>query len=189
MARRDIVVIGASIGGVEAVSALVGRLPPGLDAAVLVSVSLGADPMRYLPDILGRAGPLRAVYAADGEAVVSGRIHVVPPGGHMRREGGGMRVPLPDGVRGGRQVDLLFESAALAYGARVVGVVLTGWDGDGAAGLAAIGQAGGARIVQDPREAAAPSMPLSALSSAGAEVLPLHAIAARLVALSSGGDG
>ncbi|MGI4978193.1 MAG: chemotaxis protein CheB [Janthinobacterium lividum] len=188
MPRRDIVVIGASIGGVEAVSALVGRLPPGFGAAVFVSLSLEGDPVRDLPDILGRAGPLRAVYAGDGEEVVPGQVHVVPPGGRMLREGDRVTLPVSDEGRGGRQVDLLFESAALAYGERVVGVVLTGWDGDGAAGLAAIGRAGGARIVQDPREAAAPSMPLSALSTTGAEVLPLHAIAARLVALG-GGEG
>lgn len=185
MARRDIVVIGASIGGVEAVSALVGGLPQGFAAAVFVSLSLGGDPVRDLPDILGRAGPLRATYAGDGEEVVPGQIHVVPPGGRMLREGDRVTLPVGEG-RDGRQVDLLFESAALAYGERVVGVVLTGWDGDGAAGLAAIGRAGGATIVQDPREAAVPSMPLSALSGTEAEVLTLGAIAARLVALGGG---
>lgn len=184
MARRDIVVIGASIGGVEAVSTLVGRLPAGFAAAVFVSLSLGADPLRYFPDILSRVGPLPAVHVADSDEVMVGRIHVLPPGRQMRFEDGRVRLPEAPGGRSGRQVDLLFESAALVYGARVVGVILTGWDGDGAAGLAAIGRAGGVRIVQDPTEAAAPSMPLSALASAGAEILSLRAIAARLATLS-----
>lgn len=186
MARRDIVVIGASIGGVEAVSTLVGQLPPGFAAAVFVSLSLGADPLRYLPAVLGRAGPLPAVHAADGDEFAAGCIHVVPPGRQMRLEGGRMVMPDGPGRRDRGQADVLFESAALFYGARVAGVILSGWDGDGAAGLAAIGRAGGARIVQDPREAAAPSLPLSALASTGAEVLPVHAIAARLAALSRG---
>ncbi len=186
MARHDIVVIGASIGGVEAIGILVRGLPPGFDAAVFVSLSLGADPVRYLPDALSRAGPLPAVHPADGDKVEAGRIHVAPSGCQMLLEGGRVRLRETPAGRGGREMDLLFESAALAYGARVVGVVLTGWDGYGAAGLAAIGRAGGARIVQDPAEAVAPSMPLSALASRGAEVLRLDAIAARLSALNLG---
>ncbi len=183
MARRDIVVIGASIGGVEAVSALVAALPAGFEGAVFVSVSLGTDPVRYLPDILSRAGPLAASHPAHGDEIRGGRILVVPPGRQMLLEGG--RVLLADAPRtgSGKPLDRLFESAALAYGARVVGVVLTGWDGDGAAGLAAIGRVGGARIVQDPTEAAAPRMPLSALANEGAEILPVRSIAARLVTL------
>ncbi len=184
MARRDIVVIGASIGGVEALSVLVGGLPAGLGAAVFVSLSLDEDPLRYLPGILGRAGPLPTRHPADGDEVVPGRIHVAPPGRQMRLAGGRVLLTRTPLRRGGREVDALFGSASLAYGARVVGVILTGWDGDGATGLAAIRRAGGTGIVQDPSEAAAPSMPLSALASVGAEILPLQAIAGRLVALS-----
>ena len=178
--------IGASAGGVEAISALVGSLPHDLPAAVLVVLHLSRG-RSVLPDILSRAGRLRARHPADGEDLEYGRIYVAPPDHHMLVERDAIRLqhgPSENGVR--PAVDPLFRSAARAFGPRVAGVVLTGSLDDGTAGLAAVSAAGGVTIVQDPTEALAPSMPLSAIEFVRIDhVLPLARIAAKLVELAT----
>ena len=177
MAKHDIVVIGASAGGVEAISGVVAELPQSLRAAVLVvlHVSKGRS---VLPEILTRAGRLPAVHPFDGQPLHYGRIYVAPPDRHMTIEGDAIRVvhgPTENGVR--PAVDPLFRSAARTFGSRVIGVVLTGSLDDGTAGLAAVKDAGGIAIVQDPREAFAPSMPRSAMEAVAVDhVLPLAEI-------------
>ncbi len=161
---HDIIVAGASTGGVEALSLLVRGLPADLDAAVFVVLHLSPQSPSHLPEILSRRGPLPASHPRDGEAIQRGHIYVAPPDRHLLIEAGRVRVVYgPKENRFRPAVDALFRSAALAYGARVAGVVLTGALDDGAAGLWAIKQWGGIAVVQDPREAMFAGMPESAL--------------------------
>jgi two-component system chemotaxis response regulator CheB len=162
VATHDVVVIGASAGGVEAISTVVAQFPRDLRAVVLVvlHVSRGRS---VLPEILTRAGRLPAVHPRDGDPLEYGRIYVAPPDHHLTVESARARVvhgPTENGCR--PAVDPLFRSAARVYGPRVIGVVLTGALDDGTAGLAAVKEAGGLAIVQDPDDAFASSMPRSA---------------------------
>jgi two-component system chemotaxis response regulator CheB len=188
MPGHDVIVIGASAGGVEAISRVVSGLPADLRAAVLVVLHLSRG-RSVLPEILSRAGPLVARHPVDGERLVYGRIYVAPPDHHMIVDGEQVRLlhgPSENGVR--PAVDPLFRSAARSFGSRVVGVVLTGALDDGTAGLAAVREAGGVSIVQDPSEAFAPSMPLSAIEFVKVDhILTLAAIPRTLVELTMAG--
>ena len=184
MATHDIVLIGASAGGVEAISAIVAGFPRDLRAAVLIvlHVSRGRS---VLPEILTRAGRLPATHPNDGERIQYGRIYVAPPDHHMTIEGDAVRIthgPSENGVR--PAVDPLFRSAARAFGNRVVAIVATGSLDDGTAGMAAVKEAGGIAIVQDPDSAFAPSMPRSVMNAMAVDhVLPIGEIAPMVVAL------
>jgi two-component system, chemotaxis family, protein-glutamate methylesterase/glutaminase len=164
VASRDVVVIGTSAGGVEALQQIAKRLPADLPASVLVVIHVPPRSPGLLPRILSRAGPLPATHAENGEAIRHGHIYVAPAGLHMMLEDGRVRL-----VAGAREnlhrpaIDPLFRSAALAAGRRVIGVVLTGALDDGTAGLRAVKRCGGLAVVQDPAEATYPSMPLSAM--------------------------
>jgi len=187
MPGHDIVVVGTSAGGVEALATLVSTLPPELPAAIFVVLHIPAHSPSFVSDILGRSGLLETVQASDGMEVEHGRIYVAPPDHHMLVERGNVRI-----VRGPKEnrhrpaVDPLFRSAALAYGPRVVGVILTGALDDGTAGLLAVKRHSGIAIVQDPDEAIYPGMPLSALEHVQVDhILPLAAIGPLLVRLVS----
>ena len=188
MPQRDIFVIGASAGGVVALQRLVGAVPEIFPGSLLIVLHLSPDSTGAIPDILARAGPLPAANARNGEKIVPGRIYVAPPDRHLLVEAPG-DIRLGHGPKENRfrpAVDPLFRSAALAYGPRVTGVVLTGGLDDGTAGLCAVKQAGGMAIVQDPREAEASSMPASALRHVAVDhCLGLDAIAALLPRLAA----
>jgi two-component system chemotaxis response regulator CheB len=142
MAGRDIIVVGASAGGVETLSALVRALPAGLPASLFVVCHFPSDQTSTLPRILSRAGPLPASHARDGEPIRPGQIYVAPPDFHLKLRPGTVR--LDHGPRENRHrpaIDPLFRTAARAYGPRVVGVVLSGTLSDGVAGLLAVRQA------------------------------------------------
>ena len=182
MPGHDIIVVGASAGGVEALVTLARSLQRNLQAAVFVVLHIPAQSPSLLPEILGRAGPLKAVQATDDMQIEPGHIYVAPPDQHMLMELGKVCV-----VRGPKEnrhrpaVDPLFRSAALAYGPRVIGVILTGALDDGTAGLLAVKRRGGIAIVQDPDEALYPSMPLSALENVEVDyTLPLASIGPQL---------
>ncbi len=164
MPKRDIIVIGASAGGVEAVGAVVSRLPADLDASVLVVVHIPPYATSTLPSILDRCGPLKAVHPRDGEALQPGRIYVAPPDKHLLVEVG--RVVVRRGPKENRfrpSIDALFRSAAYVYGSRVIGVVLSGVLDDGTSGLWSIKRLGGVAMVQTPEDAQHPEMPRSVL--------------------------
>lgn len=177
--------IGASAGGVEALTRLLAGLPANLPAAVCVVVHSSPDSPRALAAMLDRSGPLPARYAVHDEPLVPGVVYVAPPDFHLLVADGRLRV-----VRGPREngfrpaVDPLFRTAARAHGARVIGVVLSGGLDDGTLGLLRIQRSGGGAVVQDPEEALVPSMPASALRAVEVDhVLPVAEMPAALLAL------
>lgn len=159
---RRLVVVGASADGVLALKHLVHGLPVDFPAPVLVVLHVGSH--SQLPAILMRAGHLPAVHPFDREPIYPGRVYVAPPAHHMRVEPGCVRVMRDSANHHKPSIDELFRSAAAAYGAAVIGVVLTGYLVDGSAGMQAIKQAGGTTIVQDPADAGVPAMPLAAIA-------------------------
>lgn len=164
MAARDIIVIGASAGGFEAIQTLATTLPVDLPAAVFVTVHLYERSNDILPELLNRVCPLPAGHAMDGEMIRTGRIYVAPPDYHLTLAPG--HVHLSHGPKENMQrpcINVMFRSAARSYGERVAGVLLTGLLDDGAAGLWEIQRNHGATIVQDPEEATFPAMPDSAI--------------------------
>jgi two-component system chemotaxis response regulator CheB len=185
MTQRDTIVIGASSGGVAALSKLCASLPGDLPASVLVVLHIGAR-TSHLPKILASSGPLPAKHAEDGEAALPGHIYVAPPDHHMLLEDGTIRLnrgPKENHTR--PAVDPLFRSAALARGPRVIGIVLSGYLDDGTAGLHAIKRCGGMAMVQDPAEAQADSMPRSALQNVAVDYcLGMGRLASKLADLA-----
>jgi two-component system, chemotaxis family, protein-glutamate methylesterase/glutaminase len=166
MPGHDIIVLGASSGGIEALTEVVSRLPEDIPAALFVVVHVAPRSVSVLPEILNRAGPLTAAHARDNEKIKSGRIYVAPPDFHMLVANGAVRL-----IRGPKEnntrpaIDPTFRTAARAYGPRVVGVILSGALDDGAAGLHAVKQRGGVAIAQDPADALFPDMPQNAMAA------------------------
>ncbi len=186
MPEHDIIVVGASAGGVEALIILTGALPSNLQAAVFIVLHIPAQSPSLLPDILNRAGSLKVVSATDNAEIEYGHVYVAPPNFHLLVESEHIRVVSgPKENRHRPAIDPLFRSAATAYGSRVMGVILTGSLDDGTAGLQAIKICGGVAIVQDPQEALFPSMPMSALANVQVDyTLPLAQIGPLLGSLS-----
>lgn len=164
MPGHDIIVIGSSAGGIDALVQLATALPPDLGAALFVVQHIAAEARSLLPEILSNVGPLPASHPTDGAPIERGCIYVAPPDHHMLVENGHIHV-----MRGQKEnsfrpaIDATFRTAARAYGPRVVGVILTGMLDDGTAGLLAVKRRGGVALVQEPAEAAFPSMPTSAI--------------------------
>lgn len=182
---RDIVVVGGSAGGVAALKMLASQLPPDFPAAVFVVLHVGAHHSTQLPDLLSKAGPLPAFVAKDGADIVPGRIHVAPADRHLIIERGHMHLSAgPKENRTRPSLNPLFRSAALAYGPRVIGVILTGYLDDGTLGLWEIKRRGGVAIVQDPNEAESNQMPKSAIDNVPVDhILPLAEIGRMLSSL------
>jgi two-component system, chemotaxis family, protein-glutamate methylesterase/glutaminase len=180
---RDIVVVGASAGGVEALSQIVAQLPANLTAAVFVVLHIAPSGTSVLPSILTRRGQLPAVHAVDGDAIEPGRIYVAPPDHHLLVEPDAIRVvrgPKENGYR--PAIDPLFRTAARTFGGRVVGVILSGVLDDGTAGLNTVKEHGGRTLVQHPEDALYGGMPESAIEFVGPDrVLPASELGAAIV--------
>lgn len=165
MAGHDVIVVGASAGGVETLSTLVSELPEDLPAAVFIVLHLAPTSASALPQILARRTKLPVDQPPDGEPIRPGRVYVAAPDRHMLLAPGTVRMAAGPRENGHRPaVNTLFRTAAAVYGPRVIGVVLSGTRDDGTAGLRAIHDRGGLAVVQDPDEALFPGMPLSALA-------------------------
>jgi two-component system, chemotaxis family, protein-glutamate methylesterase/glutaminase len=167
MTNRDVLAIGTSAGGVEALSFLATRFPRDFPASVLVTIHVSSHHRSALDEVLNRAGPLPAQFARAGDTVRKGCIYIAPPARHLLLDGD--RVTLGVGPRENNArpaIDPMLRSTALCCSGRAVGVVLTGNLGDGASGLWAVRQGGGITVVQDPQDAAFSEMPLTALNRA-----------------------
>ena len=185
MGRRDLVVVGASAGGVEALRVLLGNLPPGFPAALLVVLHVPPTGRSALPEILGRACPLPVRRAESGAALRLGTVTVAVPDHHLLVVGDRLllsRGPRENGHR--PAVDVLFRTAARAAGPRVVAVVLSGALDDGTAGMIAVHERGGVGVAQEPEDALYPSMPAHAIEVASADhVVPVAKMGAVLTDL------
>ncbi len=164
--HRDIIVIGASAGGVEALMKMTDHLP-AMDAAIFIVLHSGPNRPSYLYNLLHRQSQEMHVEQAENDLKIDrGHVYVSVPDYHLVLEANRMRlVRGPMENRHRPSIDALFRSAAKAFGPRVIGVVLSGYLDDGSAGLHSIKSAGGLAIVQDPRDAAVPSMPESAIAN------------------------
>ena len=163
-AKRDIIAIGGSAGSGAVLKTLIGDLPADLPASVFVSTHIPAHSPSLLSDILSSRAALPVTQVIDGQPIERGHVYVAAPDRHLLLVDGAIRLgegPRENMVR--PAIDPLFRSAALAFGPRVVGVVLTGMLNDGAAGLHAIKSCGGTAVVQSPTVAEAEQMPVAAL--------------------------
>ena len=187
MGQFAVVVIGASLGGVEALQELVSGLKEDIPAAVLMVQHMGTN-RSSLPEILSSRGALPVRHARKRDLIRAGCILVAPPDHHLVVVDGAALL-----TRGPREnwarpaIDPLFRSAAMAYGPRVIGVILTGALDDGTAGLKDVRDRGGIAVVQDPEDAECEAMPASALKHAGADFcVSLRDIPALLQNLAAG---
>jgi two-component system chemotaxis response regulator CheB len=185
MHGHDILALGGSAGGYECLRQVAAHLPADLPASLFVVQHTQPYTHSYLPEILSRVGPLPARHPEDREPIKPGVIYVAPPDYHLLVGPGFVRL-----VQGPREnlsrpaLDPLFRTAAVSYGPRVVGVVLSGLLDDGTAGLAAVKARGGVAVVQEPLDASYPDMPASALRHVAVDYrLPLSQIAPALVRL------
>ncbi|MET3109553.1 chemotaxis response regulator CheB [Oxalobacteraceae bacterium GrIS 2.11] len=185
MIRRDIVVIGASTGGVEALKALIAELPVTLPDAIFIVLHRASHIPDMLISVLERAGSLPVSCPKDGDPIVSGHIYLASPGKHLIVEKD--RIQLLNGSKENLHcpaIDVLFRSAAAAFGPRVIGIVLSGYLNDGTAGLRAVKDHGGIALVQSPEEAQVKSMPMNAIQNVFVDqVLPVAEIANEIIRL------
>lgn len=181
----DLVAIGASWGGLRAVGTVLGALPAEFPAAIVIAQHRGVED-GMLAQLLDRNGALAVRDAEDKDPLVPGEVLVAPPDYHLLVDGDNVALSVDEPIAFSRpSIDALLSSAAASHGERVVGVVLTGANSDGASGLGAIRRRGGVAIVQDPAEAERAEMPLAALAACpGAQVRPLAAIAPELAQLA-----
>ena len=182
-----LVALGASYGGLYALMDLLGALTTDFPAPIVIVQHRSHDHDEHrLAQVLARYSVLPVKDADHGELLEPAQVYLAPSDYHVLVDGGRIELTVDDLVMFSRpSIDVLFESAARAYGAQVVGVLLTGYGRDGSAGMRAIRNAGGVTIAQDPESALQGAMPRHAIEAGGvSEVLPLDAIAPRLLELS-----
>ncbi len=189
MTTRRVVVIGASAGGLDALAIICSGLPAGFSLPIAVTQHVAPHAIEgLLAAYLDSVSEIQVKEALDGEPFLPGLIYFSPPNYHLLCEyGETLALSVDAKVRYARpSIDVLFDSAAAVYGERAIGVVLTGANHDGAAGLAAIADRGGTTIVQDPHTAFAPTMPQAALDATNVDhILPIDAIPQLLRTLAS----
>jgi two-component system, chemotaxis family, protein-glutamate methylesterase/glutaminase len=180
--RAEIVAIGASLGGLDALSRLLGDLPKSFACPIVLVQHRRPDTEARLAQLLGSRCSLQVSEPDDKEPLESGRVYVAPANYHLLVEVGSLALSTDPPVLYARpSIDVLFESVADAYGEAAIGVVLTCSNEDGAAGARAIKTAGGRVLVQDPKTAEASIGPLAAIAATRVDgVLALPEIAARL---------
>lgn len=185
---RDIITIGASAGGIEALLRLLPSIDPKIDAAICIVIHMSPRSPGMVPAILQRATALEVKAAEDGEPIRHGVVFVPPPDNHLRITSSGIKLSRgPHENRSRPSIDVLFRSAAVHFGQRVIGVILTGQLSDGADGLRAICESGGEGIIQDPSEAVYPEMPRNAAERApGSHVARLDQIGELVMKLVNG---
>jgi len=167
-----VVVVGASAGGVEALTTFVRHLPPETPQAICIVLHVSPTGTSAMPEILGRAARLPVHSPVNGEPLLAGHVYVAPPDHHLEIERGRVRLTQAPAEHGHRPaIDATMRTAAEAYDDRVVGVVLSGARDDGTAGLLAIKRHGGAAVVQDPEEARYPSMPSNAIANVSVDAV------------------
>ena len=183
--KRDIVVVGASAGGVEATTLVAQGMDRAFQGSAFFVLHLMPYTHSYFPHLLSRASGGAAAHPGNGEPIRPRRIYAAPPDHHMVLDPASIRLTRdPEHNRHRPSIDVLFHSAAQAFGPRVTGVLLSGADDDGASGLLHIRREGGVTIVQDPEEAAFPQMPRSAMDRFDPDyILPAAEIGRRLVQL------
>ena len=183
---KDVVVVGASAGGLQALARLVGQFDTDFPAAMLIvqhmAATASSEPLLHL---LQRTGTLPCKIATDGEKILAGHLYLAQPDHHLMISG--ERIAITKGARENRArpaIDSLFRSAAVAFGNRVVAVVLTGYLDDGSEGLVAVKRCGGTCVVQDPDDCAYPDMPQNALRLAKVDhCLPIAQMGVLLASL------
>ena len=183
MKNHHVIAIGTSAGGIQALKAVVQKLPQDFPASIHIVQHLSNEFSSNLTSVLAKVSKLPIAFAKDGELIESGRIYLAPPDFHLMLELGRIRV-----TRGPREnrmrpaIDPLFRTAGVAYRSYATGVILTGMLDDGTAGLQTIKACGGMAIVQDPDDAAYSSMPKSAISNVKVDrVVPVDDIAGVLL--------
>ena len=182
----SIVAIGTSWGGLSAMMKLLGALPEGFPIPIVVVQHRGKDSDKLLVQLLQDITALNVSEVEDKDALVAGMVHVAPANYHILIESGYLSLTTDEPVRFSRpSIDVMFSSAADAYRSETIGIILTGANEDGASGLAHIVRRGGLALIQDPKSAEIPIMPIAAMQAVPkAEVLPLNRLAPRLLELS-----
>ena len=178
----DLVVVGASWGGLQAVRWLLEGLPDDFPTPLVVAQHRSTDSSDVMVRMLQGHSSLAISEASDKDAIEHGHVYIAPPDYHLLVEPGSLALSTDEFVHHSRpSIDVVFESAADAYADRLVGVILTGANTDGSAGLKRIRDEGGVTVVQDPATAARPEMPSAAMAAVkDAKVLPLRKIASFL---------
>jgi two-component system, chemotaxis family, protein-glutamate methylesterase/glutaminase len=181
--RFDLVIVGASWGGLQALRWVLEGLPADFPTPIVVAQHRSADSSDVMVRMIQSHSPLIISEASDKDVIEPGHVYIAPPDYHLLVEPGHLALSIDESVHHSRpSIDVAFESAADAYADRLVGVILTGANEDGSAGLRRIRETGGVTVVQDPATAARPEMPAAAIDAVtGARVLPLRKIAPFLV--------
>jgi two-component system, chemotaxis family, protein-glutamate methylesterase/glutaminase len=175
----DLICIGASWGGLQAVSRVLSDLPDEIDLPIVLAQHRHPDTdERTLVELLGLRVNRAVLHAEDKTPIRPGHVYIAPPDYHLLVQRGSLALSVDERVQYARpSIDVLFESAAYAYGPGVIGIVLTGANRDGAAGLARIKERGGVAVVQDPEGAARRAMPDAAIAATTVDaILPLEEI-------------
>lgn len=188
MMGPSLVAIGTSWGGLSALGRILGAIPAGFPAPIVVVQHRSKTSDDIMAKLLQDVSDLKIREAEDKDVLVPANVYVAPPDYHMLVDEGQISLTTDAPVRYSRpSIDVMFESVARSCGSAAIGVVLTGANQDGARGLARIIALGGRGIVEDPNNAEVPIMPLAAkIASPEAEVIPLHEIAPRLVEMVNG---
>ena len=185
----DLVAVGASWGGLDAVSGLLETLPDEIDVPIVLVQHRSADSMRRgLEDLLDLRTSRTVCEAGDKQRIEPRHVYVAPPDYHLLVEDGSLALSVDERVQYARpSIDVLFETVADTYAERAIGIVLTGANEDGAAGLARIKERGGVAIVQDPNDALRATMPAAAIAATSADaIIPLAEIGPFLYGLCCG---